>query len=566
MARSQVRRAAASTQPRLRPRGDSVARARRRRQHRDLPAARCRAHSHAAGREPAAARRASDCRYQGRPHGTVHRTPADAHLSALRADPRSPAGVRRTGRVGHDVVQPDAQRRSAVRAGDLGERRVLQHARREGDARPHAERRRRRPRLRVARRRRQLRILAARARRRSIGDWSRARSRGSRVSDRWGGAAAVLRDGSRPYVRRRGSVVRRAAHARAERPRQTGRLVPRPVREVEGGMDDRAGHGASGGDLAADFSADVAPALSTRGHEELPRVQARGVSGRHRRVVAPARLRGVAVAAARDDGPRARHRVREPREPAPRARDRARARDRGPPRHRRVARPDRSSTARREPPAVGDRRRWRTVDRAVAQSVSRRLPAHRLEPHLRRSDDRLARVRVHRRFGRRHVPDLRTDAGDSRDVDRAGRRDEGGEPRIDRFARTLRSPPQPRGRAGRALARPRRRRAAVRPEPAESHAPRRRLPPGWGTRREPRPARVRYRRAGPPRRVRGVVGAAAGAARRRRRGRSVHRPGQWIGLEQPDRDRRRRAHPERQLQRGRTRVLPHHGDADAGGP
>ena len=194
VARSQVRRAAASTQPRLRPRGDSVARARRRRQHRDLPAARCRAHSHAAGREPAAARRASDCRYQGRPHGTVHRTPADAHLSALRADPRSPAGVRRTGRVGHDVVQPDAQRRSAVRAGDLGERRVLQHARREGDARPHAERRRRRPRLRVARRRRQLWILAARARRRSIGDWSRARSRGSRVSDRWGGAAAVLRD------------------------------------------------------------------------------------------------------------------------------------------------------------------------------------------------------------------------------------------------------------------------------------------------------------------------------------------------------------------------------------
>ena len=71
---------------------------------------------------------------------------------------------------GAATLQPDGRRRSAVRAGPLGERRFLQHARRPAAARPRADRGRRSPRLRGAARGDQLWLLAARVRRQPGGD------------------------------------------------------------------------------------------------------------------------------------------------------------------------------------------------------------------------------------------------------------------------------------------------------------------------------------------------------------------------------------------------------------
>ena len=171
VARSQVRRAPASSQSRLRHRRDPVAGARRRRQHRDLPAARRRAPAHAAGEGPAAAGRSPHRRYAERPHRrSFIGPPADADQPAVGADSRSAAGVLRRVRVGRTALQPHDRRRGAVRAGPVGQRRFLRHARRPAAARPHADAGRRSARLRGAARGDQLRLLAARVRRQPVGD------------------------------------------------------------------------------------------------------------------------------------------------------------------------------------------------------------------------------------------------------------------------------------------------------------------------------------------------------------------------------------------------------------
>ena len=96
-----------------------------------------------------------------RAHRPVLGPPPVAHQPAVGADPRSAAGVLERVRVERRRVQPDGRRGSALRAGPLGERRLLRHARRACRARPRVDGGRRSARLRGAARRDQLRLLAA---------------------------------------------------------------------------------------------------------------------------------------------------------------------------------------------------------------------------------------------------------------------------------------------------------------------------------------------------------------------------------------------------------------------
>ena len=214
--------------------------------------------------------------------------------------------------------------------------------------------------------------------------------------------------------------------------RQTRRLVAccdRPA-EARAGRGDapprssrRCRRRSSRGDAAAALR-------DARTRSTTCRFQARRVPGRHRRLRAAARLRVAALGAARDDGPRAADRVRQPREPDARARDGARARDRGPAGDRRVAMAPRAAAARREPAhRVHRRGGWRCA-RAVAQPVSRRVSGDRaaISPSSTLSLDwrvfaftlALAVATCVR---------LRPDARASRHGDVARRGDEGGQPR-----------------------------------------------------------------------------------------------------------------------------------------
>src|SRR5947209_7692961 len=143
---------------------------------------------------------------------------------------------------------------------------------------------------------------------------------------------------------------------------------------AEAGLVDREGDGAARDDLAVHLPADASAALHGARCGELHRVQARRVSGGHGRVHAPAQLRDAALAAARDRGRGAPHRVREPRQPAAGARHGARPRDRRPPGHRRLARAHRPAARGREPRPLGRRRRDRRCAGAEPQPVSRRVP------------------------------------------------------------------------------------------------------------------------------------------------------------------------------------------------
>ena len=95
LAGSALRRAAAAPQSRLRHRRDPVAGARRRRQHRDLPAARRGSPAHAAGRRtPSSSSRSASQDGDGRT-GWFDGPASDSHQPAVGAHPRSAGGVLR---------------------------------------------------------------------------------------------------------------------------------------------------------------------------------------------------------------------------------------------------------------------------------------------------------------------------------------------------------------------------------------------------------------------------------------------------------------------------------------
>ena len=140
LARSALRRAAAAPEPGVRDRRDPVARARRRRQHRNLPAARRPPHPHAAGRAARAARWRSASRGAERPTGQS--------FNGRHADLTNPLWERIRDRQeafssvfawAATDVRPEHRRRESRQCdGLVGERRVLQHARRAPDARARA--------------------------------------------------------------------------------------------------------------------------------------------------------------------------------------------------------------------------------------------------------------------------------------------------------------------------------------------------------------------------------------------------------------------------------------------
>ena len=119
------------------------------------------------------------------------------------------------------------------------------------------------------------------------------------------------------------------------------------------------------------------PTYRPGGREALSAVQAGRLSGRDRDLAAEASVRIAALAAARDDGPRAADRLREPREPDARARDRAGAGARRSSRDRRLSRTHRAAAAGREPADRRDRRGGRRRPCPVAHRRHDRVADHR---------------------------------------------------------------------------------------------------------------------------------------------------------------------------------------------
>jgi hypothetical protein len=146
-----------------------------------------------------------------------------------------------------------------------------------------------------------------------------------------------------------------------------------------------------------------------------------------------------------------------------------------------------------------------------------------------------------------------------------GSGDEGGQPRVHGRPRAVRHPARARRGAGRAVARPCRRRGAVRAQPAQPDDARCRLPPGRRAGRRPGPAP--RRRSG--RKAHGAVCRPDGQARRDSGsvvgGADVHRAGQRQRVEQQHRHRREEVPAERELQLCQRGLFPHDGDAAAGG-
>ena len=120
---------------------DRVARARHRRQHRDLPAAERAQPAHAAGARAARARR--DAADRRRPRRPPHRPqPADL-AAAIRRAASAPAGVLVDDRVRRHALQSVADRRSALRRRTVGVGQLLRDARRHAGGRPTDRARRR---------------------------------------------------------------------------------------------------------------------------------------------------------------------------------------------------------------------------------------------------------------------------------------------------------------------------------------------------------------------------------------------------------------------------------------
>ena len=237
------------------------------------------------------------------------------------------AGVSRCSR-GRAPTPPSIRPRGrdAADQRDLGDRRVLRHARSASRAPVCSHR----PTINAAARRApcSARLLAACLRRRS-GDREAACSPcadGDR--DRRRRARGVSRAGGRAQLRRRAAAVRRS---RAQRRRQGARrfgddLVAVGVRPAESRMDDRSRDLASRRDLARHVQ-DAAPCrLSRDQRREVSRDDDDRRAGRQGAVAAPRGMRVAALAAARDRVARAPDRVHEPREPAARPRVGARAR------------------------------------------------------------------------------------------------------------------------------------------------------------------------------------------------------------------------------------------------
>ena len=159
LAGSALRRAAAAAEPGLRAGRHPLAGARRRRQHRHLPAAQRAPAAHAARPARRAARRDQDrrrrwpFRLDGRPR--------DSHQRLVGAHPRPAGGVLERVRLGNAEFRAERRRREPQGAGAVGERRLLHDARGGARARPRVHRRRRSPRLPGASRGHQLRVLAA---------------------------------------------------------------------------------------------------------------------------------------------------------------------------------------------------------------------------------------------------------------------------------------------------------------------------------------------------------------------------------------------------------------------
>ena len=321
----------------VRLRGHPLARARHRREHGDLSAARRRAPAQPADRQPrGAAERAH--RSEGRgPHRQLHHELPPADLADLRSAARRAEGLLEAGRLGVQPRQPRHRRQGALRECALGRRDVLRHRRCPAAAGPAPRSVRRSARLPLAVDRRERALLAARARRTGALARPDPHGRGTPVRDRGHHARPILRSRSRLCVRRR------AAHVRRKPPRgqapdaeplglvALGRGPARPR------LDAREGQRAPGRHLEGDFRGVAAGELRRRRREAVPPHDSHRGPGLDRLLGSARGLFRPAVAPARPLRPRAVDRVRQHRQPHDRPGERASARDRRAPRPRRLA-------------------------------------------------------------------------------------------------------------------------------------------------------------------------------------------------------------------------------------
>jgi hypothetical protein len=315
---------------------------------------------------------------------------------------RSAGGLQRRVRVERADLRSDDRRRGPLRAGSLGQRRLLQRPRRAGARRPHADRRRRSPRLRRAAGRARLRLLQR--------EYGGSPSAIGRTITLDGHSFSIVGVTPASFF---GVEVGRSFDvavplcaepfsrgARTALDKRTSGFSPRwPAEPAHG----RSGARAARRDLAADFPGDAA---GYRAEDEKRYLRSRSaLSGRHRNLAAAPPVRIAALAAARD------HRVVLLISCANLA-------------NLMLARPRRASaksrcvwpSARRAPhrapscsPKAADRRRRRGVRALLAQcsaaSSSTSSPPRTTACSC--ADAGLADLRVHGCARRRHLRDLR---------------------------------------------------------------------------------------------------------------------------------------------------------------
>ena len=523
LAGSALRRAAAAPQSRLRDRRHPVAGARRRRQHRDLPAARRGAPAHAAGRSiPSSSSRSGIAERQRRRTGSfVGRRPM-TDQTAVGADARSAAGLFRAARLGHADVRPGAaaarpRRRRACGSAAISSRRsacrpllgrvLTADDDRSGCAAPPA-------------------VL-------SYGFWQREYG-----GDPSASAAPSTLDGH-PFdivgvtppgffgveVGRTFDVAvplcaEPLTPRRAQRARPDRCLVPRRDRPAEAGLDGRAAPTRSSQAISPPiFQATLPPHYHARDDAKTTsqfKLGARS-GGRPACRACAAHYESPLWLLLATTGARAADRLREPREPDARARHRARARDRRPPGHRRLARPHRPPAAAESLLIAASARRAGRSSRSGSAASSSPFSTPTVEPRVRRPGARTgASSRFTALLAVVDLPALRPRAGDPRHRAPPGRAMKAGSRGIDRRPRALRRAPRAGRRAGRAVAGAGRRRAAVRAQPAQSDDARCRLPAGRRARRQPRPATRRRSRRASHRAVADADRRAGARAARRR--------------------------------------------------
>ena len=123
-----LRRAAPAAGAGLRARRHPVPRARHRREHGDLPAARRGPPAEPAGRAARRARERPHRKMEG-PHGQLLGALPGPDVPSLRADPRRAEGVLTARGLELRPHQPRLRRRGALRRGHVGQRNLLRHRR-----------------------------------------------------------------------------------------------------------------------------------------------------------------------------------------------------------------------------------------------------------------------------------------------------------------------------------------------------------------------------------------------------------------------------------------------------